>query len=1321
MADGSIIIDTRIDTGGVSKGMNAVKAGMTRISAQVSKMGDSAKSSFQRQITAITDLYQNYEKQERKVSELKSKLEELSKVRIETEEYKKLKDDIKALEDEFEKVETKQREWLDMGFSIDSAPLKELDKQMDGIWADIDRLQRKQKEMQATGRAYVDPKSTDAYKGTAEKYNTESQKLERINGRLYSSYNNLKNKVEEYRQKNNRLAQVMQNLQKAAARVGMVVKNMGSALRSAGSSIKSMVSAMKKAVENMFNLNKQTNRSRMSLSRMLGMSLLFSGVFRAISAVSDGVKTGFENLAQYSNSTNSAISSLMSSMTRLKNSFATAFAPVLTVVAPIMSRFIDMISRAITYVGMFVAALTGQNSFVKAVGVQEDYAAGLEKTSKNTNQAAKNTKKANKETEGYLSALDEIQRYTSNKNDDSAADGNGIGDTGGYTAPTPAQMFKKVPVANSIKGIADKIKKLIKSEDWEGLGKYIASGINKGLKKVYEAISWKKVGPKITKFCNAFTRTFNSLVDHIDWDLMGRTVGAGINTIVNTLNLLITGIDWKNLGKKFATGIAGFVREVNWNNLGQLIGNRFMIAWNIFNGMVHNLPYKEIGQAVADGLNGAVSSFSLSEIGDTLATGLNGAFTSLYSFTERFDWSELVNNIAGGINTFVSEFDWKANGRKLEAFLDNLCGSLVDMAEKTDWEVFGKGVGDMLTQVDWVGHLKQVIKAVVKSIGGLFDGMEASGTAGKIAAFLGKAFIAVKIADITGISDLVKLLLKAIGKKLIGSEAIGELSGNLTTLLGNAVKGAAGSFTSLASAITPLVGTAGLIAGVGVAAAAATSEIAKMVETMQDGNGVGGTFGNTMDNFIQTLQRRGDIISGSATEIWNLKESLEKEGMTAEEKFSATQKLIDKLGEMGVTSEQATQAFETLRQKGLITDDMFDILSESIKTLGSDTTNMASQINLGSQSAQKSYDDLKFVIGNLTNQMHLGTDEQGQLLNALERTVDSGGTAQDAYNNVMAAVKTMGGNTETAARIFSEVFPNAVQATKTSVDKNIVGAQQTVTTSTRKMKTDAETNLAGLQKAAEDASGGVSTATVTNWGNSAAEVDKNLDQMKQHANLKLGEMQKTVDSHFSGQYNTMTNKWKWAGERIAQIISEMIRNTERSLEGLAREMKSIGTRMGNNLANGISNATSGITRTLNNVVGKVNSTIGNINSSLSGIERAFSFSYDVTGPTGNRRWGYYNMSLPRVNTIPYLAKGAVIPPRSEFLAVLGDQKNGRNLEAPEGVIKDIIDDAFARHQQNSTGNVRFTAQINRRTVFDEIIEEAKLRQSTSGRNPFELA
>ena len=141
---------------------------------------------------------------------------------------------------------------------------------------------------------------------------------------------------------------------------------------------------------------------------------------------------------------------------------------------------------------------------------------------------------------------------------------------------------------------------------------------------------------------------------------------------------------------------------------------------------------------------------------------------------------------------------------------------------------------------------------------------------------------------------------------------------------------------------------------------------------------------------------------------------------------------------------------------------------------------------------------------------------------------------------------------------------------------------------------------------------------------------------------------------------------------------------------------------------------------LNKVIGIVNSAIGTVNSAIGGIESAFSFGpWEVPTPFGSRRIGF-TASFPRVPTIPYLAKGAVIPPRSEFLAVLGDQKNGRNLEAPEGVIREIIEDALAKNQGGG-GNVRFTAQINRRTIFDEIIEEAELRRDTSGRNPFELA
>lgn len=140
---------------------------------------------------------------------------------------------------------------------------------------------------------------------------------------------------------------------------------------------------------------------------------------------------------------------------------------------------------------------------------------------------------------------------------------------------------------------------------------------------------------------------------------------------------------------------------------------------------------------------------------------------------------------------------------------------------------------------------------------------------------------------------------------------------------------------------------------------------------------------------------------------------------------------------------------------------------------------------------------------------------------------------------------------------------------------------------------------------------------------------------------------------------------------------------------------------------------------LNKVIGIANSAIGTVNSAIGGIESAFTFGpWKVPTPFGSRTIGF-TANFPRVPTIPYLAKGAVIPPRSEFLAVLGDQKNGRNLEAPEDLLRQIVREETGGNQ-GSGGNYRFTAQLNRRTIFDEMIDEAKLRRDASGTNPFEL-
>lgn len=209
---------------------------------------------------------------------------------------------------------------------------------------------------------------------------------------------------------------------------------------------------------------------------------------------------------------------------------------------------------------------------------------------------------------------------------------------------------------------------------------------------------------------------------------------------------------------------------------------------------------------------------------------------------------------------------------------------------------------------------------------------------------------------------------------------------------------------------------------------------------------------------------------------------------------------------------------------------------------------------------------------------------------------------------------------------------------------------------------------------------------------------------------KLSDLAEKIVSIWNGIKSSAKEKWDAIWSTIKEVVKKIVDGIVDKFNG-ARD-KAV------DAFEGIKNKVKGI---LNKVIGIVNGAIGTVNGAISGIESALSFGpWEVPTPFGSKTIGF-SASFPRVPTVPYLAKGAVIPPRSEFLAVLGDQKNGRNLEAPEGVIKDIIDDAFARHQQNSTGNVRFTAQINRRTVFDEIIEEAKLRRDTSGRNPFELA
>lgn len=110
--------------------------------------------------------------------------------------------------------------------------------------------------------------------------------------------------------------------------------------------------------------------------------------------------------------------------------------------------------------------------------------------------------------------------------------------------------------------------------------------------------------------------------------------------------------------------------------------------------------------------------------------------------------------------------------------------------------------------------------------------------------------------------------------------------------------------------------------------------------------------------------------------------------------------------------------------------------------------------------------------------------------------------------------------------------------------------------------------------------------------------------------------------------------------------------------------KNLGTNMIKGLLDGLSGIFSGLKNWASNVW-------SSITGAFSTQKAKSSISNSVTSNAGSR---IAIQSLPSISpaNIPALAKGAVIPPNREFMAVLGDQRNGTNLEAPEDLIRQIV-------------------------------------------------
>lgn len=397
-------------------------------------------------------------------------------------------------------------------------------------------------------------------------------------------------------------------------------------LSAAGSGLKKLVSLAGRAGKAFLNLFKASGKTNGAfgggIKNMLQYALGLRGLYALFGKLWSAMTEGFKNLAQFSSGTNKSLSMIKSALTQLKNSLATAFAPILETIAPILARFINMLSTAADYIARFTAALTGKSSYVRATKVQEDYAKSLEGTGAAAEDASKS-----------MAKFDEINQLTTKD----ASSGGG----GGSTETSPADMFETVAIepldfaswGEAFSTLLDKILTDGIPKLKEGLSKF-ADWVNSFSANLYEMFTFPGVYDKIVLLGTEIANALNGLVSQINWAQLGAALGAGLNLALGFLVSFVYTFDWLSLGAKLADMFNNAVAQIDWRNVGMLLWAKFKIAIETLAGFLLNVDMTQLAHAA-------------SEL-------IIGFFDAASETIQSIDWQALGHQIAD----FLANIDW---------------------------------------------------------------------------------------------------------------------------------------------------------------------------------------------------------------------------------------------------------------------------------------------------------------------------------------------------------------------------------------------------------------------------------------------------------------------------------------------------------------------------------------------------------------------------------------------------------------------------------------------------------------------------------------
>ena len=506
-----------------------------------------------------------------KIFDLKKRMEELSHVQLPTQKYQELQEYIDKTDAKLEKLgntSVKLQQAPQTAKTV--AKLQAIEEEADRLQSHIAQAVDRMNELKETGQAFKLGTDTEEYQALQTELDGIYAKGQEFANSLQAADNNMMALVntgkdftigsdtEQYAKLSNDLADVNNKSRVLVERwneqilkeeqLNNINTKVTDSTQNIAHSIAQTTKNTNKAVPAMQKLDKATKNCAKSMKSVSGHSGLFNlnlkkmtwtfikamigvrGLYMLFRKLREAIVDGVKNVVLWegeSGRLNKSLSSISSSFATLKNSIGAAIVPLINALAPAIVKIIDLLTVAVNKVNMFIAALAGQKTFLVADKVQKNFAADLSDT-------AKNAKKAKDALKGYLSPLDEINKYQSKEDDK---------DTGAGGAETGT--FTEMPVDNKILDWLDKLKKkfkdvldslkFLKDAFMEGFMKGIGNWqvplemIIDGVKRIGKALKDIWTDPAVQDAAHRYAESFAEMVGAI----VGTALRIGLNIGAN--------------------------------------------------------------------------------------------------------------------------------------------------------------------------------------------------------------------------------------------------------------------------------------------------------------------------------------------------------------------------------------------------------------------------------------------------------------------------------------------------------------------------------------------------------------------------------------------------------------------------------------------------------------------------------------------------------------------------------------------------------------------------------------------------------------------